>query len=55
MNDFVTALTTAITPAALWDTLGETAPLIAVVVLVALGYHVIRKAVKGVGRGKVNF
>lgn len=53
MNTFITALTTDITGAALWGAIAPAAPLIVVAVLFAIGYMVLRKATKGVAKGKV--
>lgn len=52
MSDFVTALTSALTPAALWGSLAPLAALIGVVVIFALSVHFVRRMVSGVGRGK---
>lgn len=52
MADFVTAMTTALTPANLWGALEPVAPLVGVAVIFSLGLGFVRKAVKGVGKGK---
>lgn len=52
MGDFVTALTTALTPAALWAAITPLASLVAVVVVFALSINFLRKLVSGVGKGK---
>lgn len=54
MTDFVTALTTALTPAALWGALTPLAALIGAVVIFALSVYFVRKMIKGVGRGKAS-
>lgn len=52
MGDFITELTTAVTPTALWDNLTPVAALVGVLIIFAFGYYVLRKVVKGAGRGK---
>ena len=57
MADFMIALTgtDGITSANLWAAITPAATTIAVVVLFALSYRVLRKLVKGVSKGKANF
>lgn len=55
MEAFVTALTTALTPAAFWSMLAQVAPLVTVLVLIAFGYRVIRRLVSGASKGKAKF
>lgn len=52
MADFVTALTTGITPAALWGALTSLAPIVVVMVIFSFGYYVVRRIIKGAGKGK---
>lgn len=52
MSDFVTALTAAITPAALWGALTALAALVGVAVIFALSVHFVRRLVGGLGKGK---
>lgn len=52
MDEFVTALTSTLTPSALWQGLVGCAALIGTMVLFAFGYRVVRKLVKGVSKGK---
>lgn len=52
MADFVTALTTALTPAALWAALTPLAALIGSVVIFALSVYFVRRMISGVGKGK---
>lgn len=56
MSDFITALTGAdgITAANLWTAITAAASLIAVAVLFAFGYRIIKKVVKGISRGKAS-
>lgn len=57
MAAFITALTgeTGISSANLWAAITPAAGTVAVVVLFALSYRVLRKLVKGVSKGKANF
>lgn len=52
MTDFVTALSSALTPTALWAALTPLAALVGVVVIFALSVHFVRRMVSGVGKGK---
>lgn len=52
MNAFVTALSSDVTAAGLWGAIAPAAPIIGVGVLVGFGYMVLRRAVKGIGKGK---
>lgn len=54
MGAVITSLTTSISGANLWAEVGNAVPLIAVAVLFALGYRVVRKATKGVSKAKAN-
>ena len=55
MEAFVTAMTTALTPAAFWGSIAPFAPIIGVLVLVAFGYGIMRRVVGGASRGKAKF
>lgn len=55
MDAFITALTTALTPAAFWGSITEVAGLIGVLVLVSFGYHILRRLVGGASRAKAKF
>lgn len=55
MEAFVTALTTAITPTALWAALAEVAPFIGIVVIFAFSYRILRRLVSGASKGKAKF
>lgn len=54
MDNVITELTTTVSAANLWGIIGSAVPLIAVVVLFALGYRIVRKALKGTSKGKVS-
>lgn len=55
MNGFITALNQGITTDALWTEVTKAAPLIISVAIFAFGYYVVRKVVKGTGKGKIRF
>lgn len=55
MTGFISALTTGITSDTLWAEVTKAAPFIIGVVIFAFGYYVVRKLVKGTGKGKVRF
>lgn len=55
MTDAITALTTGVTGAILWDTVENIVPVLIVVVPFALGLYFLRKVVKGVSKGKARF
>lgn len=55
MDDVITALTTALSPANLWGAVEPLAPLIAVLVVFGLGLTFVRRAVRGASRGKAKF
>lgn len=52
MDDFITALVAAVTPTALWGSLTDMVPFLAVGVLFALGYRFVRKGIGGISKGK---
>lgn len=52
MDDFITTLTSVLTPDALWNALVGAAALIGTMVLFAFGYRVVRRLVQGVSKGK---
>lgn len=54
MENVITELTTTVSAANLWGIIGNAVPIIGVVVLFALGYRIVRKALKGTSKGKVS-
>lgn len=54
MGGFVTALTDDVTIAALWGALTPVAAIVGVGILVGFGYTVLKRAIKGIGKGKAN-
>jgi len=55
MDTVVTALTTVITPAAIWSIVASLAVFIGGLVLVALSLHFLRRGVNGASKGKAKF
>lgn len=55
MEAVVTALTTGITADTIFSVVAEVIPFVVVMVPVALGLYLLRKVVKGAGKGKVRF
>ena len=52
MSEFFTAITEAVTPAALWGALASSAAFIGTIVVFAFGYRVVKRLVSGASRGK---
>lgn len=52
MANTVTALSTTVTADALWGVFGDAIPFISVVVLVAFGFSLVRRMIRGVSKGK---
>lgn len=52
MDDLVASLIAQVTAANLWASISPFAPLIGTLILFAFGYGVVRKLIKGAGRGK---
>lgn len=46
MGDFITSLTTGITSDVLWTEITKAAPFIIVLFVVAVGYRILRRAIK---------
>lgn len=55
MEAVVTALTTGITAETIFSVVADVIPFVVVMVPVALGLYLLRKTVKGAGKGKVRF
>lgn len=55
MEAVVTALTTGITADSIFAVVADVIPFVVVMVPVALGLYMLRKTVKGAGKGKVRF
>lgn len=53
MAAVISALTTGLTPATFYAQITELVPFIIVMVPVALGLYLLRKMIKGAGKGKV--
>lgn len=52
MDAVITSLTTELSAANLWGVVGKAVPLIAVTVLFALGFYLVRRAVKKGSKAK---
>lgn len=52
MTNTVTAITSAVTPEALWGIVGNVVPIVLIVTLFALGFYLIRRQMKKVSKGK---
>lgn len=52
MSGAVNTLTTTVTADALWGVFAAAIPYISVVVLVAFGFYLVRRMLKGVSKGK---
>lgn len=52
MTNAISTLSTTVSSDALWGVFGNCIPYIGVVVLVALGFYLVRKMIKGVSKGK---
>ena len=52
MANVISSLTTTLSAANLWEVVGTAVPLIGVVTLVALGFYLVRRAVKKLSKGK---
>lgn len=52
MENAVNTLATTVTSDALWGVFADAVPYISVVVLVAFGFYLVRRMIKGVSRGK---
>lgn len=55
MEAIVTQLTTGITPATIFEVVGDVMPFVIVMIPIALGLYFLRKVVKGAGKAKVRF
>lgn len=54
MSGAITALSSTVSADALWGVFNTAVPYIGVIVLVAFGFRLVRKMVKGVSKGKTN-
>lgn len=52
MSAVITSLTTTLSATNLWGVIGDAVPLIGVVTLVALGFYIVRRAVKKLSKAK---
>lgn len=52
MTNTVSAITAAVTPAALWEIVGNVIPIVLIVTLFSLGFYLVRRQMKKVSKGK---
>ena len=55
MEAIVTQLTTGVTASTIFDVVGDVMPFVIIMIPVALGLTILRKVIKGAGKGKVRF
>lgn len=55
MEAIVTQLTTGVTADTIFGVVGDVMPFVIVMIPVALGLGILRKVIKGAGKGKVRF
>lgn len=55
MSEVISALTTGVTSAVMFDTLADVIPFVITLIPFSLGLYFLRKLVKGAGTGKVKF
>ena len=53
MVEFINSLNTGLSPTAMWGAIADAAPLIITLVLFALAFYLVRKLIKGAGKGKI--
>ena len=52
MQNAISTLATTVSSDALWGVFADAIPYISVVVLVGFGFHLVRRMIKGVSKGK---
>lgn len=53
MSNIITQLTTGVTTSTIFGVVGEVMPFVITMIIVSLGFYVLRKVVKGAGKAKV--
>lgn len=53
MAAFIESLNTGLSATAMWGAIADAAPLIITLVLFALAFYIVRKLIKGAGKGKI--
>ena len=53
MAAFISSLNTGLSATAMWGAIADAAPLIITLALFALAFYLVRKLVKGAGKGKI--
>lgn len=52
MSNAISTLSSTVSADALWGVFGDAIPYVGVVVLVGLGFYLVRRMIKGVSKGK---
>lgn len=55
MSEIITSLTTGVTADTIFGVVADVMPFVIVMIPVALGLGILRKVIKGAGKGKVRF
>lgn len=55
MEAIVTQLTTGVTPATIFEVVGDVMPFVIAMIPIALGLYFLRRVIKGAGKAKVKF
>lgn len=53
MSTFISSLNTGLSATSMWGAIADAAPLIITLALFALAFYLVRKLVKGAGKGKI--
>lgn len=53
MEAFISSLNTGLSASAMWGAVADAAPLIITLVLFSLAFWLVRKLIKGAGKGKI--
>lgn len=53
MSAFIEVLNAGLSATAMWGAIGDAAPLIITLVLFSLAFYLVRKLIKGAGKGKI--
>lgn len=55
MSDITSQLVAGVTPATIFDVVGDVIPFVIAMIPIALGLYILRRVVKGAGKAKVRF
>lgn len=53
MSTFISSLNTGLSATSMWGAISDAAPLIITLVLFSLAFYLVRRLVKGAGKGKI--